>query len=84
MRGVLDGVDPGEGTRPVGDVTHGTGVDDRPDRIRRPWERDHPGLRTDLPLQICKIQRGVGVHVGEPDSQPAGQVKPRRYVGVVI
>jgi hypothetical protein len=86
VRRVVDGVDPRERAGLVREPAHPLGVHDRADRVRRPCERDHPGARPELALQIPEIERRVVVQPDVPDDQ-AGVVRelqPRGDAAVMV
>ena len=70
VRRVVDCIDPGEGAgvvRELGDAGH---VDERPQRVRGPRERDHAGPVGELRGEIVQVERGVVADVGEADDEP--------------
>ena len=74
VRRVVDGVDPGQRAGVVRELAHPPGVHDRADRVGRPRERDHPGARPELALQVLEVERRVVVQLDVPDDQ-AGVVR---------
>ena len=71
VRRVVDGVDPGQRAGLVRELAHPPGVHDRADRVGRPRERDHPGARPELALQVVEVERRVVVQLDVPDDQVA-------------
>ncbi len=84
---VVDGVDPGEGARLVGELGDPAHVRDRADRIRGPGECDDFRPFRDLRLEVRVVERAVlFAQVGEAHDEVeiAGELEPGRDVGVVV
>jgi hypothetical protein len=69
--------------RELGDRGH---VVDRPDRVRRPWEGDHPRPLGELCREIVEVERAVVADVDEAHDEAlvARELEPRRDVPVVV
>ena len=83
---VVDGVDPGDRAGGVGELAHATRVDERADHVRRPRERDDACAIRQLGLEVCEIQRAVGVDVDvlDDEAEVVGELDPRSDVAVVV
>ena len=86
MRGVVDGVDPGQRAGIVGQATRPLGIDDRPDRVRGPGEGDDPRPIVELALEVREVERGVIPQLDVLDDEVAvvGELEPRRHAPVVV
>ena len=69
VRGVVDGVHPGERAGLVREPAHAAGVGDRADRVGGPGERDHLGARPELALQVPDVEGGVVTQLDVPDHE---------------
>ena len=86
VRPEVHGVDPGERARLVrqrGDLRDGR---DRPDRVRRPRERDHARALRQQRAEVVEIQPALVVDLGELHDQAlvVRELEPRRDVAVVV
>ena len=86
VRRVVHRVHPGERAGVVRELAYPPGVGDGADRVRRPGERDHPGARPELALQVREVERGVIVQRDVPDHQVpvVRDLEPRGDSGVVV
>ena len=86
VRGVVDGVHPGERPGRVSELAHTAGVGDRADRVGRPGERDHLGPRPELALQVTEVQGGVVVQPDVPHHEVTivCDLQPGRDARVVV
>jgi hypothetical protein len=86
MRCVVHGVNPRERARPVRELAHALGVDDRPDRVGGPGKRHHAGSRRQLRLQVVVVEGRVVEQLDVPHDQVlvVRQLQPWCDAAVVI
>ena len=86
VRGVVDRVNPRQRTGIVRELADSRGVDDRPDRVRRPGERDDPRPLGELGLQVIEVERRVGIELDVLDDQVAivRELQPGGDAAVVV
>src|SRR5262249_58978247 len=69
VRGVVDGVDPGERSGLVRELGDTRDVHERPDGVRRPRKGDHSRALGELLGEIVEIERSVVADVREADDE---------------
>ena len=86
VRGVVDGVDPGERSDLMREVGDAGGVDERPDSVRRPREGDDPRPLREQGGEVVEIQRRVVPDLREhhAHAEVALELEPGRDVAVVV
>ena len=86
MRCVMNGVDPGQGSRRMREVDDPPDIRDRADRIGSGWEGDDPGPVRQLSLEVVQVQRAVvaDIHVADDEIMVTRQLEPGGDVGVMV
>ena len=86
VRSEVHRVDPRDRARVARERADALRVRERPGRVRRQRERDHPRSLGELTLQIVVVDRQLVRHTGDPHGQPlvGGELDPGRHAAVVI
>ena len=86
VRGVVDGVGPGDRAGPVREIGDAADLGERAHRVGGDRKGDDPRPVGELPLQVVEVERRVLVDVDEADGQVAvvRELEPGRDVRVVV